>query len=336
MKIEAIARWLLILLLPVLLLAALLFRSQGSGQAVELRARMPEQGGWAPADLTATAGQPLLLRLTSDDVLHGFAIGQSDQPAVDIFPGKISELTLQFDKPGKYTYYCTRWCGANHWRMRGTIEVLPGPNMPMEPEAAAGQPLFMQLGVELDGNPHTDILPGQGRPDARRGEALAITLPESYLAPEYYRTHSPVEVFTALQQESFAASLSDWQLWDLVAWIWRQGTTPDKLAEGQELYARNCAACHGETGVGDGVMAAAISAQYASGSESHMAGDHPGLPGPVDFTDPHRNLATSPVVQQGKIIRGGMGTGMPYWGPIFTEQQIWSLVDYLWTFQFDY
>jgi len=30
-----------------------------------------------------------------------------------------------------------------------------------------------------------------------------------------------------------------------------------------------------------------------------------------------------------------MGTGMPYWGPIFTNQQIWSLVDYLWTFQFD-
>lgn len=24
---------------------------------------------------------------------------------------------------------------------------------------------------------------------------------------------------------------------------------------------------------------------------------------------------------QGKILRGGMGTGMPYWGPIFTEEQ---------------
>jgi hypothetical protein len=26
---------------------------------------------------------------------------------------------------------------------------------------------------------------------------------------------------------------------------------------------------------------------------------------------------------------------MPYWGPIFTDDQTWSLVDYLWTFQFD-
>jgi len=26
---------------------------------------------------------------------------------------------------------------------------------------------------------------------------------------------------------------------------------------------------------------------------------------------------------------------MPYWGPIFTEDQVWALVAYLWTFQFD-
>ncbi len=29
-----------------------------------------------------------------------------------------------------------------------------------------------------------------------------------------------------------------------------------------------------------------------------------------------------------------MGTGMPYWGPIFTEPETWALVDYLWSFQF--
>jgi hypothetical protein len=39
-------------------------------------------------------------------------------------------------------------------------------------------------------------------------------------------------------------------------------------------------------------------------------------------------LGASPALLQGKIIRGGMGTGMPYWGPIFTEAQTWALVDY--------
>ena len=35
----------------------------------------------------------------------------------------VTDITLTFDKPGIYTFFCTRWCGVNHWRMRGTIEV---------------------------------------------------------------------------------------------------------------------------------------------------------------------------------------------------------------------
>jgi hypothetical protein len=56
---------------------------------------------------------------------------------------------------------------------------------------------------------------------------------------------------------------------------------------------------------------------------------------PVNFTDAKNMLGASSAILQGKIIRGGMGTGMPYWGPIFTKEQIWSLISYLWTFQFD-
>ncbi len=56
---------------------------------------------------------------------------------------------------------------------------------------------------------------------------------------------------------------------------------------------------------------------------------------PADFTNAQAMMAASPALLQGKIIRGGMGTGMPYWGPIFTEAQTWSLVGYLWAFQFE-
>jgi mono/diheme cytochrome c family protein len=46
---------------------------------------------------------------------------------------------------------------------------------------------------------------------------------------------------------------------------------------------------------------------------------------PADFTDPKRMLGASPAILEGKILRGGMGTGMPMWGSIFTEEQIWDL-----------
>ena len=133
-----------------------------------------------------------------------------------------------------------------------------------------------------------------------------------------------------MRAEAFTQGLSDNQVWDLVALAWQNSTSPTALALGQQLYAQNCAACHGEAGSGEGVMATSISPEAQTTTES----GHDHKP-PANFTDPQMMLGASPALLQGKIIRGGMGSGMPYWGPIFTEEQTWALVDYLWTFQFD-
>jgi mono/diheme cytochrome c family protein len=45
-------------------------------------------------------------------------------------------------------------------------------------------------------------------------------------------------------------------------------------------------------------------------------------------------LGASNALLQGKVIRGGMGTGMPAWGTVFSEEELQALLDYLWTFQF--
>jgi mono/diheme cytochrome c family protein len=56
---------------------------------------------------------------------------------------------------------------------------------------------------------------------------------------------------------------------------------------------------------------------------------------PANFTNAAQLLGASPALLQGKILRGGMGTGMPAWGPIFTDDQTWALVDYVYSFVFD-
>jgi mono/diheme cytochrome c family protein len=61
-----------------------------------------------------------------------------------------------------------------------------------------------------------------------------------------------------------------------------------------------------------------------------------GMQTPANFTDPARMLGASPALLQGKILRGGMGTGMPMWGSIFTKDQIWDLIAYIYSFQFEY
>jgi len=273
--------------------------------AVTLRAAMPEAGGFLPSVLTAQAGVPFTLRLTSDDVLHGFAVGQTDFPAVDIKPGQVTEVTLTFDEPGTYTYYCTRWCGPNPWRMRGTIEVT-GEGEPAIPQS----PLYVTLGLDIDA-PH----PAEAIPDQPPAADGAIDLLTRDFDRQSYLTQPPAAVWRSWRDDPALADYSDGQLWDAVAFVWQSQAADEQRQQGQTLFAQNCAACHGETGAGDGVFGRAFAPA-------------------TNFTDARNMLGASTAALDGKIRRGGMGTGMPYWGAIFTDGEIEAIIAYLWTFQF--
>jgi mono/diheme cytochrome c family protein/plastocyanin len=286
---------------------------------------MAENGGWNPGTLKAEVGRPLHLRLTSDDVVHGFAVGQMDMEAVDVMPGKVTDVTLNFDKPGTYTFFCTRWCGVNHWRMRGAIEV-SGPASDAEP---APTPVYIALGIDIDAPHESPVVPPE-RPSAIRGQQLATGL-DIDESTDYYRTHSPYEAF-----EGMPKSMTDQQRWDVIASVWQSNTTADSIENGRKLFAQNCAACHGENGGGNGVFADDLAKAGQSSMQDMTGSQEMSRQTPANFTDPKRMLGASPALLQGKILRGGMGTGMPMWGSIFTDEQIWELVSYLYSFQFDY
>ncbi len=286
-----------------------------------IHVHMAEDGGWNPDVVKAQVGKPLHLRLTSDDVVHGFAVGQMEMESVDVLPVKVTEVTLKFDKPGTYTFFCTRWCGVNHWRMRGTIEVSGSISDPKP----ASVPLYVTLEIDIDAPHEVPIIP-RNQPSAIRDEQLAANLEISkFSSSSLYRSNSPYQLFEKLG----STNLTDTEKWDVVSFIWRSNATAEALASGKKLYSQNCAACHGENGAGNGVFADDLAAAGESSNQTMMQT-------PADFTDPTRMLGTSPALLQGKILRGGMGTGMPMWGSIFTEQQIWDLIAYVYSFQFEY
>ena len=291
-----------------------------------IHAKIAEDGGWSPEILHANVGEPLDLRFTSDDVVHGFAVGQMDMQSMDIMPGKVTDVTLTFDKPGIYTFFCTRWCGLSHWRMRGTIEV-SGSNTDLEP---ASPPLYVSLNLNIDAPHDSPFIPNR-QPSAVSGQSL-VAGNSGVLSHEDYLTKSPYEVFDEMKNTSFA----DDERWDVVAYLWHSNTTAESLANGKELYAQNCAACHGENGAGDGVFADDLAAAGEASMQTMTGAHDMVMQAPPDFTDPKRILGASPALLQGKILRGGMGTGMPMWGVIFTEEQIWDLIAYIYSFQFNY
>ena len=309
----------LLLAVPLAIVAA----GRPAADAVTLHASMPETGGWQPDHLSVAAGETLRLQLSSDDVVHSFAVAGHDSDPVDVEPGRVTTLSLSFDEPGTYTFYCTRWCGPNHWRMRGAIEVTgSAKDDAVEP---AEPPLYVQLGIDIDAPHPAPVAPRQA-PSAARGAQFAPLIPQGLKTDESYTKERPADVWLALRALSELAHLSDETVWDAVAYLWRQHASAEALALGEALYSQNCAACHGESGEGDGVFAA---------QDNESSGDIRGqiIEPPTDFTDPAL-LGASNALLEGKILRGGMGTGMPAWGAIFSDEELQALLDYLWTFQF--
>lgn len=327
MNSERLARTLVLFVLlgiPSIILVSRLSRpGQTDPTPIVIHGRMPEDGGWMPMEISARVGEPLDLRLTSDDVVHGFAIGHTDIQPVDVKPGEVIDITVTFDQPGKYVYYCTRWCGVNHWRMRGTIEVTDDSPVHTSEEP----PLYVRLGLDIDA-PHAASITPHLWPDASFAVENNLRLPPEYTDLNVVRARAPEEIWLSLRIEPAYRNLDDEHIWDLVALVYARQMSPETLEEGKNLYGDNCAACHGESGDGEGVMASALFDQQPDDYLHQLAS-------PTDFTDPGAMLGASSALYHGKIIRGGMGTGMPYFGPILTDDQIWALVDYLWTFQFD-
>lgn len=331
MRQEHFARLLVVILTVGASLAALIYHFWERSGIIEVHAAMPDKGGWLTSNINAKVGETLHLRLVSDDVVHSFALGKSAIEPVDVLPGKPIDLRLNFDQPGTYTFYCTRWCGEGHWRMRGSIVVTGDEPANLE---MPDQPLYLQLGIDLDALHKLDDLNIKAQPSANNGAFLDVALPTDLLTLEYYRSHSPVQTWEHLKSEPAISDLSDAQVWDLVARIWEQRINPDKLTEAASLYQRDCAACHGVDGKGDGVFA--VKETSGEDSQHGAAPDVHSRKAPTNFVDLNHILNLSPAYLQGKIIRGGMGTGMPSWGLIYTEEQTWALVDYIWTFVFNF
>lgn len=93
------------------------------------------------------------------------------------------------------------------------------------------------------------------------------------------------------------------------------GDDNEAIAVGGELFATNCATCHGESGEGDGPAAVGLDPQPATLADSAMMED----------------LSEAYIFW--RITEGGtmepFNSAMPPWGDSLTEDQRWQLVSFV-------
>jgi len=78
---------------------------------------------YTPGKLTLKKGEPVILELSTSDVLMGFNLPDFNVRA-DVVPDKVIRVRFVPDKTGTFTFLCDVFCGTKHEEMNGTITVV--------------------------------------------------------------------------------------------------------------------------------------------------------------------------------------------------------------------
>jgi cytochrome c oxidase subunit II len=90
-------------------------------RVVELTAKRFE---YSPKEITLKRGEPVTLRIHSEDVAHGLFSKKLKLDA-DILPKNTTEVTITPEEAGTFTAICNHFCGAGHGGMKLKIVVQP-------------------------------------------------------------------------------------------------------------------------------------------------------------------------------------------------------------------
>lgn len=81
-----------------------------------------ERFSFTPSEFRVKAGAPVEIRLRSDDTDHGFRILGTDINVTIPKRGKgVATVTFVPPAAGRYTFECSKLCGAGHAFMRGEM-----------------------------------------------------------------------------------------------------------------------------------------------------------------------------------------------------------------------
>ena len=121
-------------------------------------------------ELHVPVDRPIIIELTSKDVIHNFALPHM-RIAQDAIPGQIIPMWFKAIKPGNYEVICGQLCGLGHYGMKGMLVV----DNPSEYQA------WLKERVELSGSQTAPApVSPNGEPNAKPGEPSKAPSPSEH------------------------------------------------------------------------------------------------------------------------------------------------------------
>ncbi|HKD70347.1 MAG TPA: cupredoxin domain-containing protein [Candidatus Binataceae bacterium] len=99
---------------------ALLADASQEPRVVDIKAK---KFAFSPAEVTLKKGEPVVLRLTSEDRTHGFLL-KPLKIDTDIKPGQVTEIAVTPTQAGSYIAICDHYCGTGHGNMKLKLTVI--------------------------------------------------------------------------------------------------------------------------------------------------------------------------------------------------------------------
>jgi cytochrome c oxidase subunit II len=89
-------------------------------KVIEITAKKFE---FTPSQITLKRGEPVILRLTSTDRVHGF-MSRLFKIDTDIPPNKTTDVTVTPATAGDFAIICDHYCGTGHGNMKMKVTVV--------------------------------------------------------------------------------------------------------------------------------------------------------------------------------------------------------------------
>ncbi len=177
-------------------------------------------------------GQPIKLKMTSEDVIHSFFV-PAFRIKMDVLPGRYTDVWFEATKTGTFRLFCAEYCGAEHSLMGGAITVME----PREYEqwlarestggtlALAGAELFEAKTCGTCHRSDSDLL-GPVL-DGLFGHEVTLSTGETAVVDENYLRESILDPGAKVVQgyenkavmPTFAGQLSEEELVELISYI---------------------------------------------------------------------------------------------------------------------
>ncbi len=191
--------------------------------------------------LHVPVGVPVELIMTSQDVIHDFAV-----PAFrlkrDVLPDRYTTQWFTPTEVGDYRFYCDQYCGTFHSHMRGIVHVmtkgayekwLSGNMSHTESMAAAGAKLYESYGcITCHGTGKAPPYVGLYGSTVRLEGGGTVVANDAYIRQSILQPSSQIVLGYKPIMPTFQGQISETQILDIIAYIKSLATTPN--AQGAE------------------------------------------------------------------------------------------------------